>query len=331
MMSLVVPVYRNSGNIAPLVAALESLSADLGGDLEVVFVVDGSPDDSFLRLAQALPAARFRSQLLSLSRNFGSFAAIRAGLEAGRGDRFAVMAADLQEPPELIREFDALLRGGDVDVAVGRRVGRKDPLLARTFSAIYWGLYRRFVQPEIPPGGVDIFGCRANVRDQIVLLRENNSSLVGLLFWVGFRRADVPYERSERTIGKSAWTFRNKLRYMLDSVYSFTDLPIRLLTRIGVLGLLTSVVLALVVVWAKLSGTIPVPGYAASVLVVTFFGALNCFGLGVIGNYVWRAFENGKRRPNFIVASQQAFEPGGGAVPAPGAPATPTAQRSRDA
>jgi glycosyltransferase involved in cell wall biosynthesis len=309
MISVVIPVYKNSGNIGPLVAALEKLSSDLHGELEAVFVVDGSPDDSYLRLSQALPSAGFRSQLLGLSRNFGSFSAIRAGLEAGKGDRFAVMAADLQEPPELIKDFDRELRTGDVDVTIGHRVSRNDPVSSKLMAGAFWGFYRRYVQPEIPPGGVDIFGCTPKVRDQIVRLRENNSSLVGLLFWVGFRRVLVSYERREREIGKSAWTFQKKLKYMLDSVFSFTDLPIRILTRIGFFGLLISVFLSLVVLAARLSNMIPVPGYAATMLVVTFFGALNCFGLGVIGSYVFRTFENTKFRPNFIVANHDVYAP----------------------
>ena len=309
MISVVIPVYKNSGNIAPLVTALEKLSAELNHELEAVFVVDGSPDDSYLRLSQALPRAAFRSQLLQLSRNFGSFSAIRAGLEAAKGERFAVMAADLQEPPELIKEFDRELRTGNVDVTIGTRVTRNDPFTSTLFSGLFWGFYRRYVQPEIPPGGVDIFGCTPNVRDQIVRLRENNSSLVGLLFWVGFRRALVPYERREREIGKSAWTFQKKLKYMLDSVFSFTDLPIRILTRIGFFGLVISIFLSLIVLLARLANTIPVPGYAATILVVTFFGALNCFGLGIIGSYVFRTFENSKFRPNFIVASHDEYAP----------------------
>jgi glycosyltransferase involved in cell wall biosynthesis len=309
MISVVIPVYKNSGNIAPLVSALEKLSAELNHEFEAVFVVDGSPDDSYLRLSQALPKAAFRSQLLALARNFGSFSAIRAGLEAGKGERFAVMAADLQEPPELIKEFDRELRAGNADVTIGTRVTRNDPFVSTIFSSLFWGFYRRYVQPEIPPGGVDIFGCTRSVRDQIVRLRENHSSLVGLLFWVGFRRALVPYERREREIGKSAWTFQKKLKYMLDSVFSFTDLPIRILTRIGFFGLMISVFLALVVLVARLANTIPVPGYAGTILAVTFFGALNCFGLGIIGSYVFRTFENTKFRPNFIVASHDSFAP----------------------
>src|SRR5215472_9082032 len=115
MLSLVVPVYKSSPNIPALMEALDRLFDDLGGDLELVFVVDGSPDDSHARLGDCLPRQRFRSQLLALSRNFGAFSALRAGLAAARGDRLAVMAADLQEPPELIVEFDRVLRSGQAD------------------------------------------------------------------------------------------------------------------------------------------------------------------------------------------------------------------------
>jgi glycosyltransferase involved in cell wall biosynthesis len=309
MISLVVPVYKNAENLEGLLQALEKLADDLEGALEVVFVVDGSPDDSYLRLSTALPKASFRSRLLLLSRNFGSFAAIRAGLAAGTGEHFAVMAADLQEPPELVAEFAARLRAGRCDVVIGRRKGRADPPLARLLSTLFWGGYRRFVQREIPEGGVDVFGCSRVVRDQIVLLTENNSSLVGLLFWVGFCREMVPYARRERMAGKSAWTFGKKMKYLMDSVFSFTDLPVKVLLRVGVLGLLLSFGMGAVVLTAKLLGDIPVPGYAATVLTVSFFGALNCFGLGIIGGYVWRTFENTKGRPNYIVAAEQRFDP----------------------
>lgn len=309
MISLVIPVYKNSENIVPLLTAIERLNVQLAGRLEAIFVVDGSPDDSYLQLAAALPAAGFRSQLLHLSRNFGSFSAIRAGLAAGMGDHFAVMAADLQEPPDLVAEFVERLEAGCCDVVVGQRTGRADPAGSRLLSRLFWSTYRSFVQPEIPEGGVDVFGCTRAVRDQIVLLNENHSSLVGLLFWVGFRREFVPYVRRRRELGTSAWTFKRKVTYLMDSVFSFTDLPIRLLLRIGFAGLVLSIALSAVVLTARLSGTIRVPGYAATVLMISFFGALNCFGLGIIGGYVWRTFENTKSRPNYIVASARSFDP----------------------
>ena len=189
MISLVVPVYRNAAGIADLLEAVEGLAGSVEGPFEAVFVVDGSPDESLLVLARDLPKAGFDSRLLSVSRNFGAFSAIRSGLEAARGDVVVVMSADLQEPPELILELASKLRSGECDVAVGQRVGRAD---ASFSSNLFWWMYRRFVIPEIPRGGADVFGCTRAVRDQVLRLKEGNSSLIGLLFWVGFRRCLVP-------------------------------------------------------------------------------------------------------------------------------------------
>ena len=131
MISVVVPVYKNSDTIAALLQSFADVSAKLDDTLEVVFVVDGSPDDSYERLRDGLPGQPFRAQLLRLSRNFGSFAAIRAGLEAAKGQTFAVLAADLQEPPDLVLEFSRRLRAGDTDIVIGSRVSRADPLFSR--------------------------------------------------------------------------------------------------------------------------------------------------------------------------------------------------------
>ncbi len=309
MISLVVPVYRSAAGIPDLLEAVEGLASSVGEPFEAVFVVDGSPDDSLLLLGRDLPNLGFNSQLLSLSRNFGAFSAIRSGLEAANGDVVVVMSADLQEPPGLVLELVSKLRSGEWDVAVGQRVGRADTSWS---SNLFWWMYRRFVIPEIPKGGADVFGCTRAVRDQILRLKEGNSSLIGLLFWVGFRRCLVPYERQPRPKGKSAWTLGKKLIYLNDSVFSFSDLPIRLLTRAGLFGLAVSFFFSLVVLIWRLSGPTQVPGYAATVLVVMFFGALNLFGLGVIGSYVWRSFENTKGRPQYIVQAWEEFHPQGG-------------------
>lgn len=309
MISIIVPVYRNAENISQLLHAISQIQSTLESELEAVFVVDGSPDDSYLQLASQLPDCDFSSKLLLLSRNFGSFAAIRAGLEAADGDLCAVMAADLQEPLELIPEFESLLRTKDYDVVIGERIGRRDPAVSSFFSRMYWSLYRRFIQPEMPPGGVDIFACNRMVRDQILMLKEGNSSLIGLVFWIGFRRASVEYKRNAREVGRSAWTLKKKMRYLSDSTFSFSNLPILLLLNVGIVGMIFSIILGFVVVAAKLSGNIPVPGYAANVIVIMFFGGLNCFGFGIVGSYVWRTYENTKNRPNYIVASTNNFSP----------------------
>ncbi len=304
MFSIVIPVYKNEGSIPRLIQTLSAMNRHLDGKMEAVFVVDGSPDKSFELLKNAIDSVNFSAQILGHSRNFGSFAAIRTGLIAARGDYFGVMAADLQEPPELLLNFFKSLSTDECDVAVGTRQGRQDPFLSRMASTIFWGAYRRLVVPEMPEGGVDVFGCNRQFRDQLVQLEESRSSLIALIFWLGFRRKLVGYERHERQEGKSAWTFKKKLEYMLDSIFAFTDYPIRLLINIGTLGSILAITMALLVLVAKLLGAIEVPGYAATVLVVLIFGALNLLGLGLVGTYAWRAHENSKQRPLAVVATR---------------------------
>lgn len=309
MLSLIIPVYKNEAGIDELLSAVLDLDQAFSGRLEVIFVVDGSPDRSYEMLAKSLSRLPIKAQLLLLSKNFGSFAAIRAGLNVANGERFAVMAADLQEPPELIQKMNEVLtsRGDEFDIVVAAREARSDPLSVRISSGIFWALYRKFIVPEMPVGGVDVFACNRAFRDQLLMLEERHSSLIAQIFWLGFRREIVTYKRQVRRKGKSAWTFRKKLSYLMDSVFSFTDLPIRLLIRIGGWVSLISGVFALAVLVSRLAGHIVVPGYAATVLAIVFLGSLNLFGLGIVGSYAWRAYENTKARPLAIVIRNTKF------------------------
>jgi glycosyltransferase involved in cell wall biosynthesis len=305
--SLVIPIYRNRESLPELIAELRGLRRSLPQRLETLFVVDGSPDDSYAWLRSELPRSSLDARLILLTRNFGSFAAITAGLTEATGDYFAVLAADLQDPPDVAARFFEVLSSGDVDVVVGTREARADPWPSRLAASIFWGLYRRIVQPRIPPGGVDLFGCNRAFRDELVRLSEANTSLVALLFWLGFRRKTISYARRARPYGKSAWTWRRKLKYLSDSVFAFSDLPVRVLFYTGILGLFLAAVLGVAVLIGRLTGAIDLPGYSATVLVILFFGALNAFGLGVVGAYTWRAYENTKRRPGYLVLSSEAI------------------------
>lgn len=297
MLSLVIPVYRNEESLPSLFKAVGDLNVELQGALEVVFVVDGSPDRCYEILRDRLPEQSFASQLILLSKNFGSFMAIRTGLQHAKGRTFAVMAADLQEPPSLVLTMNRVLNTEPVDVVVGVREGRDDPFLSKLASKIFWGLYKRYVIPEMPAGGVDMFGCNLEFRDNLLKLEERHSSLIAQIFWLGFRRQVVSYTRVAREHGKSAWTLKKKVNYLMDSVFSFTDLPIRLLIRVGAAGSALSALYGVSVVFAKMGGLIDVPGYAMTLFTITLLGSLNLLGLGVIGSYAWRTYENTKGRP----------------------------------
>jgi glycosyltransferase involved in cell wall biosynthesis len=302
--SIIIPVYKNAESIPRLLQALSDINETLNNKMEAVFVVDGSPDASFALIQKELPNLPYAAQLIAHSRNFGSFPAIRTGLMAATGEYFGVMAADLQEPPELLISFFQSLANDECDVAIGTRNARKDPLFSRLASSMFWGLYRKLVVHDMPKGGVDIFGCNNAFKEQLLKLEESRSSLIALIFWLGFRRKFVDYDRQVRQEGKSAWTFKKKLEYMMDSVFAFTDYPIRLLIKMGAIGSLISACIGLLVIIARIHGTIAVPGYAATMVVVLLLGTLNLLGLGLVGTYAWRAYENTKQRPLAVVSMQ---------------------------
>ncbi|MFO1347851.1 MAG: glycosyltransferase family 2 protein [Pseudomonadales bacterium] len=307
MYSLIIPVYKNEESLPDLLAVLADMNEKLSGKLEVVIVVDGSPDNSYSILRQQLPEMPFVSQLLLHSRNYGSFAAIRAGMQVASGSYFAVMAADLQEPPELALEFFQLLAADEADVVVGTRDARNDPWRSRWSSEIFWWVYRKFIIKDVPAGGVDMFGCNRQFRNELLSLDESHSSLIGLLFWLGFRRKTVAYQRRERQHGVSAWTLKKKINYLMDSIFSFSDLPLKLLISFGGIGVLFSILFGLMVLMFKVTGWVEVPGYAATILTVLFFGALNTAGIGLLGAYVWRAYANTQGRPISVVMRTESF------------------------
>ncbi len=307
MYSLIIPVYKNESSLPALLSALCDMHMQLQQQLEVVLVVDGSPDNCYSLLREQLPQMPFASQLLLHSRNYGSFAAIRTGLQAANGQFFAVMAADLQEPPELAQAFFHALEADEADVTIGTRDSRNDPWSSRCSSGLFWWAYRKFVIPDMPPGGVDMFGCNRQFRNELLQLDESHSSLIGLLFWLGFRRKTIAYERRVREHGVSAWTLRKKINYLMDSVFAFSDLPVKILISLGFAGILFSGFFGVLVIALKMAGTFHVPGYAATVLVVLFFGALNTMGIGILGAYVWRAYGNTQGRPLAVVMRAESF------------------------
>ena len=305
--SVVIPVFRNRESIPELVERLAGLFESLHGTCEAVFVIDGSPDDSVEVLRRSLSVVPLPAQVIELSRNFGSFAAIRVGLEAATGEYCGVMAADLQEPVELMEDFFTEMAAGKADIVIGQRASRRDSPLSSLSSRIFWGFYRRWINRDIPPGGVDVFGCTREVSQRLAGLAETHTSLIGLLFWIGYRRSLIEYDRLPRATGKSGWTLRKRLRYLFDSVYAFTDLPVVALQVIGLVGFAASLAIGAIVFIAWLAGGISSPGYTPVMLVLTGSTSLILIALGVVGSYVWRGYENSKGRPVAITMRAESF------------------------
>ncbi|MBK6736539.1 MAG: glycosyltransferase family 2 protein [Haliea sp.] len=306
--SLIIPIYKNEANLPALLDCVLDMSRTLEGRLEVVCVVDGSPDHCYSILKNELPNYPFPSQLLLHSRNYGSFAAIRTGMKSMRGQYMAVMAADLQEPLELAIEFFLTLERDEADVVVGARDAREDPWRTRISSHLFWWFYKKFVIPDIPEGGVDMFGCNHIFREELLALEESHGSLIGLIYWLGFRRKTVLYKRQARTHGVSAWTFRKKLNYLMDSIFAFSDLPIRMLIGLGILGMVVVLVFSALIMVLKLTGSFATPGYAATIITILGFGSLNVIGIGIVGAYVWRSYGNTMGRPLAIQMKHHSFD-----------------------
>lgn len=306
--SVVVPVYRNEENIPDLIDAISGLAQRHDG-LEAVFVIDGSPDRSKEVLEKALLDVDFPAVVVVHSRNFGEFAAIRTGLNAASGEYIGVISADLQEPPELISAFFEKLEAGEADIVFGQRTEREDPLLSRLMSSLYWRIYRRVVIRDIPPGGVDVFGMTAEVRDVVIAMDATNASLIAQLFWVGFDRAFVPYRRIEREKGTSGWTLGARFRYMADSVIGFTDLPIVALVWLGIIGLAFSAIISIATFIGRVTGYIEEPGFASIIIVTLTLLSILLLSQGILGMYLWRTFELSKQLPASIVRSETRFRP----------------------
>lgn len=306
--SLVIPIYGNKENLSKLQDTMRNLASEFGNGFEVVFVVDDSPDNCWQILQRDLPKEPYPSQLLLHSRNFGSFSAIRTGFVAARGQFVAAMAADLQEPPDLIVRFFRKMEADEADIVFGKREGRSDPLLNRIMSNIFWSIYRKYVITGMPPGGVDVFGCNRKVLEALILIKEANSSIVAQLFWLGYRRAFLPYKRKKRLKGKSQWNFGKRMNYLLDSIFSFSDLPVKMLLWIGAFVGGISFLLGVVTLLARLFGLIPIPGYTIQILFSCFGFSGLIFTQGIIGCYLWRCFENTKNRPQSLISLQHKFD-----------------------
>ncbi len=305
--SIVIPVYFNEQNLKPLYADLKEKFIDkIDYRYELVFVNDGSLDGSYAVLKE-LAAADENIKIISLSRNFGSHAAMLCGLDKCTGDCAIIKAADMQEPTELLIEMVEKWKSGD-NVVLAVREGRDESRRQIMFANLYYWMVRKFALSTMPKTGFDVYLIDRKVIEVLKALDERNSALTGQVLWSGFRTGYVYYSRLARTIGKSRWTLKKKIRLVSDTLFSFSTVPIKTVTSIGFLSLAGAVVWALVVLILKLAGMIDVDGWTTLFIFNLLSFGVIMMSLGILGEYLWRTFDACRNRPPYIVEEDNISE-----------------------
>lgn len=304
--SIVVPVYWNSDTLMALYEDMKEKILYKLGDYEIVFVDDGSGDNSW-EIMNQIKDMDSNVKLVKLSRNFGEHAAILAGLHYCTGDCAVTKQADLQEDSELILEmYDKWKEGNKVVMAI--REDRDDPVIKKFFANMYYALVRKFIMKNMPEGGCDCYLIDRQVIEVIEMLDEKNSSLTLQVMWVGFKRADVYFHRKAREEGESRWTLGKKIKLVVDSMMSFSYAPIRIMSSMGSLFFLASIIWAIVIIVQTLIHGADVAGWASLMAMILCSSGLIMLMLGMLGEYIWRALDEARKRPPFLVDTTRGFD-----------------------
>lgn len=298
-LSVVIPIYNEEENLSELYSRLVRVLDDKRIDFEIVFVDDGSRDGTVDHLKRLEESDR-RLMVIELARNFGHQVAITAGLDFARGKAIAVMDADLQDPPEVLPEFIAKWREGH-EVVYAIRERRKESWLKRTSYATFYRLLRHVANIEIPLDAGDFCVMDRRVVDLLKSMPERSRFIRGIRSWVGFRQVGLPFERHARHAGNSKYTVTRLLLLALDGLISFSYVPLRVITVLGLSVSLISMIMAVFFFVKKLIYGLNPPGFASIITSIFFLAGIQLITLGVIGEYVGRIFEESKRRPMYIL------------------------------
>ncbi len=301
--SLIIPVYYNEDNLRPLYEDLKQKFINMiDYEYEIVMVNDGSRDQSY-SVMKELAGKDCNIRNISLARNFGSHAAILCGLSNCTGDCAVVKAADLQEPTELILEMvEAWKKGNNVVLAV--RDGRDESKGQTFFANFYYKLVQKTALPNMPDQGFDVYLVDRKVINVLENLDEKNSALTGQILWCGFKTEKVYYRRLAREIGTSRWTLKKKIRLVMDTLFSFTTLPITLVLSVGTFSIIAALVWGIIVLISKLVGAIDVSGWTTLFIFNLFSFGVIMMTLGILGEYLWRTFDASRKRPPYIIEEQ---------------------------
>jgi glycosyltransferase involved in cell wall biosynthesis len=300
LLSFVIPVYNEAECLRLLHDSILSAVQECGLRRQFVYVNDGSTDGSLDELRRIV-AEHDDVIVVNLSRNFGKEVALTAGLDHAGGDAVVVLDADLQDPPSLIPKMIDLWRNG-YDIVYGKRISRRGECpLKTTTSFLFYRLMRRMSNVWIPEDTGDFRLLSRRALDAVLTMKERHRFMKGLFSWVGFRQIAVEYARNPRVAGRTKWNYWRLWNFALEGVTSFTTVPLRIVSYFGLTVSIIAVIYAIVVLYKALAFGDPVKGYPSMMIVILLLGGVQLMGIGVVGEYLGRTYEESKQRPLYLV------------------------------
>lgn len=297
--SIIVPVYNSSEFMNSLLLAIDKERIQSQWDLELLLIDDGSKDNSYAKI-EKLASTYSYIKGIKLSRNFGHQIAVKTGLSHCTGDYIAIIDDDLQDPPSLLPDFFKYLDNG-YDVAYGVRKKRKESLVKRFSYTSFYRILKKLSETDIPLDSGDFCVMKKIVVDNMLKLDEQNPFLRGIRAWVGFKQIGVEYERDARIDGISGYTLKKLLKIALDGIFSFSSIPIRIITILGVMGLFFAFSYSTITIYAYYTHHINTKGFSTLVILVSFFSSIILICLGVIGEYIVRIYDEVRNRPYTVI------------------------------
>lgn len=300
MISLIFPVYNEVENIEDLYQGISSVADNnVQYEFEFIFVDDGSTDKT-PEILKELHAKDNRVRVIRFVRNAGSHAALSAGLLHCRGECAINMSADLQDPPELILRLLERWKKG-AKIVWGVRTQRKGETRSKKFFAnLYYFLMNRLTDVQVPPSGADVFLIDRAVVEAYKQMHEKHTSVFMALAWLGFPQESVEYVKGPRRKGRSKWTLAKKIKLTIDSLLAFSDIPIRHMSVLGFIIAFCGFIYALYSIWSYMHGT-TVEGWSSLIVAILLVGGVQMMMLGILGEYLWRTFDESRGRPRFII------------------------------
>ncbi len=300
LLSVVAPAYNEKAGLDEFYKRLVDAVNDLDVNLEIIYVNDGSQDDT-LEIMSKQHNNDSRITIIDLSRNFGKEIALTAGLDYASGDAVVVIDTDLQDPPELIPDLVVKWNDG-YDVVNAKRIKRKGETAFKKMSSfVYYRFLYQLSDIKIPKDTGDFRLLSRNALDALLELREKHRYMKGLFAWVGYSQTEITYERDERYAGETKWHFWSLLDLAFEGLTSFSVLPLRLASLLGVLTAFAGLIFAVIIILKKIMFGDPVAGYPSLVVLIAFIGGIQLLALGIIGEYLGRVFNETKNRPLYLV------------------------------